>query len=87
VCVCVRACARAYVRVHMRTGEPVVSMTVDLQQELLEVNKKSLNGHTSGERQCNKSLAACTFTEMSLLHFSSSLGQTSMLVKAVSVAV
>jgi len=77
VCVCVCVCA----------GAPVASMTVDLQQELLEINKKSLNGHTSGEKQCNKSLAACTFTEMRLCHFSTSLGQTSMLVKAASVAV
>ena len=42
--------------------------------------------HQVSERQCNKSLAACTFTEMSLLYFSASLGQTSMLVKAASVA-
>ena len=41
----------------------MASMTVGLQQELLEINKKSLYGHTSGERQCNKSLAASTFTD------------------------
>jgi len=45
MCVCVCVCARARVRV----WEPVVSMTVDLQQELLEINKKSLNGNSSGE--------------------------------------
>jgi len=50
-----------------------------LHQLLLIMNKTSYNGVSDLVRECNKSVAASPFTEIVLLHFSSSMGWNLML--------